>query len=86
MILKRNKRVLSINRVKISKIKREKGNKCIMCGYDEEPKILVFHHLRDKKFTIGQNHYRSIEELREEAKKCVLLCPNCHAKVHLNQC
>jgi len=84
IILKYKKIVLNRNRAKLFKLRREKGNRCVLCGYNEEPRILVFHHLRDKKFGIGSNYYRSLDELREEVKKCILLCPNCHAKVHLN--
>jgi len=71
------------NGKKLVKLRKEKGNKCVLCGYNDELRILEFHHLRDKSFTVGANSYRSIKELREEIKKCVLLCPNCHRKIHL---
>jgi hypothetical protein len=45
---------------------------------------LHFHHVdpSEKRFGLGgRGLTRSIDALREEAKKCVLLCSNCHAQV-----
>lgn len=55
----------------------ELGGRCIECGSDYD---LEFHHRPDtyKAFEIGSNLTRSIEVLREEADKCVLLCYSCH--------
>lgn len=63
---------------------REAGGCCALCGYDEFPGALHFHHVdpRAKSFGLAMRGLtRSIEKLREEAAKCVLLCANCHAKV-----
>ena len=66
------------------------GAKCSCCGYNESPEILHFHHVcdrKDKKFTIA-NAIRTLgriitkQDVIEEVEKCVLLCPNCHAKEH----
>ncbi len=63
-------------------LREELGNKCIKCGYDDNPRILHFHHLRDKVKDVSQiANYKAI---KEEAEKCVLLCPNCHALTHLS--
>lgn len=62
----------------------EAGGRCVICGYDEFPGALQFHHLdpSEKSFGLAMRGLtRSIERLREEAAKCVLLCANCHAKV-----
>jgi 5-methylcytosine-specific restriction endonuclease McrA len=62
----------------------EAGGRCQLCGYDEFPGALQFHHLNpsDKSFGLAMRGLtRSIDELRKEAAKCVLLCANCHAKV-----
>jgi transposase len=62
----------------------EAGGRCILCGYDEFPGALQFHHLDPSQKSFGlamRGLTRSIERLREEAAKCVLLCANCHAKV-----
>lgn len=62
----------------------EAGGRCTLCGYDEFAGALHFHHVdpATKSFGLGMRGLtRSIEKLREEAAKCVLLCANCHAKV-----
>ena len=62
----------------------EAGGACVICGFDGYPGALHFHHLdpSQKRFGLGgRGLARSIESLREEAKKCVLLCSNCHAQV-----
>lgn len=61
----------------------EFGGACALCGYDECVAALHFHH-RDpatKRFTIGKAMGIAISMLREEARKCVLLCSNCHMAV-----
>jgi transposase len=65
-------------------IVKEAGGKCLLCGYDEYVGALQFHHLdpAQKKFGLsGRGLTRSLERLRLEAQKCVLLCANCHAAV-----
>jgi AraC-like DNA-binding protein len=59
------------------------GGKCCICGYDRWVGALEFHHLdRDeKRLEISQGVTLSLETLRAEARKCVLVCSNCHAEV-----
>lgn len=62
----------------------EAGGRCVICGYDESPVALQFHHVDPAQKSFGlamRGLTRSIERLREEAAKCVLLCANCHARV-----
>ena len=54
---------------------------CIICG-EKDPCCLDFHHLRDKEFEIGQTMDVTVEKLNNEANKCVVLCANCHRKLH----
>lgn len=65
----------------------EAGGKCIRCGYDRYIGALQFHH-RDPSIKERGLSKRgltiSIARLREEAKKCDLLCANCHAEVEGN--
>jgi hypothetical protein len=59
------------------------GGRCCVCGYDRSPAALEFHHLdpQTKRLAIGQGGALSLEMLRAEAKKCVLVCSNCHAEI-----
>ena len=63
------------------------GGKCKICGYMECLAALTFHH-RDpstKKISFNTTYIdMKMEKLMEEAKKCDLLCANCHAEVHYN--
>lgn len=64
----------------------EAGGKCLLCGFDEHPAALQFHHLdrSQKEFQLSQRGFtRCIEKARAEAAKCVLLCANCHALVEV---
>jgi hypothetical protein len=61
----------------------EAGGRCRICGYNRCIAALQFHHLDPtaKEFNLARRGARSIERLRTEARKCVLLCSNCHAEV-----
>jgi transposase len=62
----------------------EAGGCCAICGYDAYIGALQFHHVdpATKRFSIaGRGLGRSMEVLREEAAKCVLLCANHLAEV-----
>ncbi len=62
----------------------EAGGRCCLCGYDRHPCALAFHHLdpalKRMPVSAGGVAY-ALDTLREEARKCVLLCSNCHAEV-----
>lgn len=62
----------------------EAGGRCRLCGFNEHQSALQFHHLdpMEKSFHLShQGMTRGIDQMREEAQKCVLLCANCHALV-----
>lgn len=62
----------------------ETGGECQLCGYDRCLAALQFHHLdpEEKSFALSlRGVTRAMDALREEAKKCALLCANCHAQV-----
>jgi transposase len=70
------------------KVKRtlvaEAGGRCVLCGYDRCVAALEFHHLdrTDKRFSLSSRGVaRALTRAREEARKGVLLCANCHAEV-----
>lgn len=63
----------------------ELGGSCILCGYNKYIGSLHFHHIdpRTKKFGLGKiNLASSLSKLREEVKKCILVCSNCHGEIH----
>ena len=60
------------------------GHKCAYCGLQDEPYIYDFHHLIPEEKTFGISNAsttRSRQAYADEAKKCVLLCSNCHRKI-----
>ncbi len=61
-----------------------KGGKCQNCGYSKSHSALEFHHLDPSKkdFTIGYKRRISLDKLKEEVDKCVMLCSNCHRVEH----
>jgi hypothetical protein len=62
----------------------EAGGRCCICGYDRSMRALHFHHLEPalKRHEINAKGAAiALDKLRVEARKCVLLCSNCHAEV-----
>lgn len=68
--------------------KEETG--CQICGYKEHPEILVVHHkklIRRKNSSKRSGSFLSynnpsIATMKKELKKCLILCPTCHAWLH----
>ncbi len=62
------------------------GGRCSVCGYDRCLNALEFHHRShdNKKFELNAREVskHSWESVVEEAKKCDLLCSNCHKERH----
>jgi hypothetical protein len=60
------------------------GGACVICGYSNYIGALEFHHRDPKLKEFGLGSYRGVnfDKAYEEAKKCVLLCSNCHKEVH----
>ena len=60
------------------------GKKCQLCGQEYPQSVFEFHHLdpSQKKFGLSSGsttHAKSA--YAEEAKKCVMLCANCHRMI-----
>lgn len=84
-------------RQRIERVRRERckesyqrfklGRSCLVCG-ETEVCCLDFHHLDPStKATNGRSMWylaqrRDHRALREEIKKCIVLCSNCHRKYH----
>lgn len=76
-------RRLQRRRELIHSLRVSMGGKCSKCGYDEEVRILQFHHHNGGKKD-NVTALQTLKAIEEEAAKCILLCPNCHALEHLN--
>lgn len=75
----------------LNKIKRERNRRwildflkehhCVRCGEDD-PIVLEFDHLRDKKHNIAflTNQTYSVSKIKGEIEKCQVLCANCHRR------
>ena len=67
----------------------EHGGQCLDCGYVGPAFMYDFDH-RDpdkKSFEVNSGRSWSIERLREEARKCDLVCANCHRmRTHKQRC
>lgn len=60
------------------------GNECGSCGYNRCVSALEMRHIntKEKDFSFGGSQSIAWAKLVKEAKKCVLLCSNCHREVH----
>jgi transposase len=80
----RSEAVAKRRRLVKSILLEEARGRCVICGYDRSPAALQFHHLdpAQKSFAIARvGTAQSLERVRQEARKCVPLCSNCHAEV-----
>jgi hypothetical protein len=55
----------------------------VVCGYARCIINLHFHHVdpRKKSFGLSMQTTKSLAAYREEMKKCVLVCANCHGEI-----
>lgn len=83
---------MSNSQVVIDFVKRRKSNlikvfnsKCCICGFDKWQSALEFHHVNpeDKEFGLTVNTTtKALEKQLAEARKCILVCANCHRGIH----
>lgn len=61
-----------------------KGGKCIFCGYNKYIGSLDFHHLNpdEKEYSISDLRTYSVDKIKTELDKCILVCRNCHGELH----
>lgn len=78
-------RRLSTRLINRKYIENYKLNKSCSCG-EKEPCCLDFHHVdKDNKTVKVSTAIRrlSINKIKKEIEKCIILCSNCHRKLHL---
>lgn len=83
---------MSDSQVVIDFVKRRKSNlikvfnsKCCICGFDKWQSALEFHHVNpeNKEFGLTVNTTtKALEKQLTEARKCILVCANCHRGIH----
>jgi hypothetical protein len=60
--------------------------KCAKCGLSNKPYLLEFHHLdpstKYKDVTNLQFNAYGIKLIKDEIRKCVVICRNCHMEFH----
>jgi cytochrome c553 len=61
----------------------EAGGECAVCGYSRCLLNLHFHHVdpTQKSFPMTMARGKSEAAYRAEARKCVLVCANCHGEI-----
>lgn len=58
------------------------GGQCTHCGYHECQSALAFHHVANEKDRDIRWGYVKLTVAIAEARKCILLCNNCHSGHH----
>ncbi|MBP7708192.1 hypothetical protein KA107_00780 [Candidatus Pacearchaeota archaeon] len=63
------------------------GGNCSRCGYNNCLGALEFHHISNNKEKSVAEFIKnsSKQKALKEAKKCILLCANCHREVHYDK-
>lgn len=76
--------VIEHRRRKKEKLIEMFGGKCVVCGYKKYAGALDFHHVDPKTKTFALSvkclSY-SWDNTLQEAKKCILVCKNCHTEI-----
>ena len=70
---------MDAKRQEIAEWKRERG--CTVCG-ETEPWVLDMHHLDPSEKESNPAASATLKTFLKHAGSCVLVCSNCHRKVH----
>lgn len=54
---------------------------CSQCG-ENHPAVLDFHHTDPTEKEISVSQSKSKKQILSEIQKCIVLCSNCHRKLH----
>lgn len=83
----KTRRYRARNRLRRNLLIKKLGGKCRACE-ERDYACIQFHHLEKyqhlKRFQLSINSFEKhkLEEFLSEAAICILLCANCHLKVH----
>lgn len=77
----RNQKIITRNKGYINKVKIANG--CYFCK-ESELCCLDFHHKNpaEKGFSLSYARWFKWSKIENEIKKCIVLCANCHRKLH----
>jgi hypothetical protein len=85
--IKRTEPVVAFRqRIKIALVEAF-GHKCACCGLEDNVVLYDFHHINPEMKSFGISNAsttRSKQAYLDEAKKCVMLCANCHRRIENN--
>jgi hypothetical protein len=79
----RKKQRVAVVRRLLFRVKRFCG--CFDCK-ESDPCCLDFHHVCGiKQFDVAHGLSRSWKQLKQEIRKCIVVCANCHRKRHAKE-
>lgn len=76
------------NKLYVESQVRKRGGCCEVCGLIDDPSIFEWHHINydekidDVSSIVGA--HASVKRIQEELDKCILVCPTCHKKIHMD--
>jgi len=77
--IRQREQILKRYQARTSQVRAESGGCCKECGATED---LHFHHLDPATKVKPVTRMGTLEGMRSEAAKCVLLCADCHEEAH----
>jgi hypothetical protein len=78
---KRTRKIIERNKIYVDDYKKQCS--CLICN-ENRNWLLDFHHIdpKQKDFNISDSMGISINNIKKEIEKCVILCSNCHRDFH----
>jgi hypothetical protein len=86
-LLRDRKHIVKVKRERVQKNRKwlkdyKQNKKCERCS-ENDSICLDFHHIDNSKdYVIANMLGCSIETIKKEIEKCIILCANCHRKEH----